>query len=498
MGRARFLIVLFIAVAAAGCACGIKFPSSPVSQSDTARGKQAAYDTSGDGKADYFTYSDSSGRVTVIAYDYNDDGEPDSFVNLGSLPVGRCRHFVIILDGVPYDVVKEFYDAGHLRMFYPPSRVIAPFPAMTDLAIEDALGYIPCPSMEASYYNRRDGGMTNGAWDYLHAKNAPADGLLTYRTWTIMDTAAYFSPWQVFKHEIHGAKAAFDRRDRQDVLAYFVGSAGMGTLNGKEGHVRCLEMVERMVNQITWESRGMVKFTIFADHGHTYTKEERLDMSRLLEKKGWHPAQRLRDKKDFVQIEFGIVTYAAFYTHDAPGLAADLAKIDGVELAAYHADGKVFVNAKGGNAVISENNGRFKYEPVGGDPLQLNDIIANLKAAGKVDENGFIDDRALFEATATHVYPDPLRRLWRAFYALVENVPDVVVSLEDKWYGGSPGYNLVVKIASTHGGLNHKNSVTFVMSTVGPLPPLMRSEEISKNLSAILGRQFPPCNGRKP
>jgi hypothetical protein len=492
MNKAKLPAVLIIALFAAGCACGIKFPASPLSQADTERGKEAAYDTDGDGRADYFTFSDESGRVAVIAYDYSDDGAPDSFVNLASLPAERCRHFVIILDGVPYDAVKEFYDAGHLRMFYPPSRVVTVFPAMTDLGIEDALGYIPCPSMEASYYNRRNGGMTDGAWDYLRAKNAPGDALLDYRAFMLLDTAAYFSPWQVFKHEIKGAKAVFDRRDRQDVLAYFVGSAGMGTVNGKEGHVRCLEMVERMVNQITWESRGMVKFTMFADHGHTYTNSQRLDMSAPLEKKGWRPATRLKDKKDFIQIEFGVVTYAAFYTHDAPALSADLAGIDGVDLAAYHADGKVFVNSKRGSAVISEKDGRFKYEPEGGDPLQLNDIIAALKAAGKVDENGFIDDRALFEATATHIYPDPLRRLWRAFYALVENVPDVMVSLEDKWYGGSPGYNLLVKIASTHGSLNHNNSVTFVMSTAGPLPPVMRIEEISKHISAILGRQFPP------
>jgi hypothetical protein len=498
MRKTKLLFATFILLAVAGCASGVKFPSAPLSNTDTPQGKQAAYDTNGDGKADYFTYADNSGRITVIAYDYANKGAPDSFVNLDEQPNSRCRHLFIILDGVAFDVVKEFYDAGHLRMFYPPSRLVAPFPAMTDLAVEDALGDIPCPALEASYYDRVTGAAAGGQWNYLLQKNAPASRLITYRQWVPLDALAYFSPWLIFKHEIHGAKSALDRHDTQDVIFYSAGCAGMGTGNGKEGHVRCLELTERMINQVTLETRGMVKFTIIADHGHTYTKPARLDLPGLLRKKGWHPGNHLDAPKDFVMPEFGDVTYAAFYTHDAAALAADLAAIEGVELAVYQADGKISLVSRRGNALISERNGRYKYEPQGGDVLQLNDIVAKLRAEGKVDDSGFIDDRALLEATAAHLYPDPLRRLWRAFNGMVENVPDVIVSIEDNYYAGSANYAFLVKLNSTHGGLNYKNSLAFAMSTAGPLPPVMRSEDIPKNLGAVLGRPFPPCKSGKP
>jgi len=493
MTQSAKLALAILAVAAlAGCASGIFFPASPLSRGDTPRGLQAAYDTDSDGKTDYFTYADAAGRVTVIAYDYSNDGQPDSFVNLDAQPTDRCRHFFIILDGVSYDLVKEYYDAGHFRMFHPPSRVVAPFPSMTDLGVQDLLGDMPSLSMEANYYDRRRGAGTNGAWDYLMEKNAPARRLFAYRVPSLFDVLSYFTPWQVFKHEIGEAKKALDRRDRQDVLAYSVGSAGMGTGNSREGHVRCLELVERMVNQITWESRGTVKFTIVSDHGHTYTKPKRFTPAGVLEKKGWRSRPRVKSGGDYVQIEFGDVTCAAFYAQDAARLAADLATVDGADLAVYSRDEKVFVVSRRGNAVITENKGRFKYEPDGGDPLLLNEIIAELKAAGKADENGFIDDRALLEATAGHVYPDPLRRLWRAFHGLVENVPDVIVSLEDDYYAGSGNFAFLVKLNSTHGSLNSRNSLAFAMTTVGPLPPTMRSEDISKNLSALLDRPFPP------
>ncbi len=484
--------ILLSVLLLAGCASGIKFPQSPQSEDRTPLGLQYAYDTDGDGVADYFTCLDESGRISVIAYDYSSDGEPDSVIRLDSLPVERCRHFVIILDGVGYDLVKKEYDAGRLRMFHPPSRVVAPFPGMTDLCIEDMLGYIPCLSFEALYYDRRKGRLTKGTWDYLHMKNEPFVQLLTYRSRTLWDTVSYFSPWQVFKRDVRQAREAFGRRDRQDVLAYFVGSAGMGTTNGAEGHIRCLKLVERLVNEITWETRGLVKFTILADHGHTYTEAERLDLTRLLEKKGWHGARRLRRPGDFVHIEFGIVTYAAFYVNDAPRLAADLAAIDGVDLAAYHRDGAVFVRSADGCAEIRERNGKYSYEAEKGDPLQLNAIVEKLREGGRVDEDGFIEDKALFDATLTHLYPDPLRRLWRAFHALVENVPDVIVSLRDDRVSGAAAYEIVVRVKSTHGGLNYKNSMTFIMSTAGPLPPAMRSDDIPGHLSALLRRPFPP------
>ncbi len=46
-------------------------------------------------------------------------------------------------------------------------------------------------------------------------------------------------------------------------------------------------------------------------------------------------------------------------------------------------------------------------------------------------------------------------------------------------------------IASTHGGLNNSGSVTFIMSTAGALPPVMRSRDVPKNMKALTGEPFP-------
>jgi len=69
--------------------------------------------------------------------------------------------------------------------------------------------------------------------------------------------------------------------------------------------------------------------------------------------------------------------------------------------------------------------------------------------------------------------------------------PDVIVSPADNYYSGSRGLDGFVKVAGTHGGLSRADSTTFIMSTAGPLPPLMRSREIPANMTGLTGLDWP-------
>jgi len=157
-------------------------------------------------------------------------------------------------------------------------------------------------------------------------------------------------------------------------------------------------------------------------------------------------------------------------------------------------DAVVVLSAAGGRAVIRRRNGRFSYEATQGDPLKLAPLLAGLKA----DEHGAYDADALLAATVDHEYPAPLQRLWRAHFALVENPPDVIASLANRWHSGASSFGGAVDMASTHGGLNRTNSVTFILSTAGPLPPVLRSRDIPKALGALFGRPFPYRPGCVP
>jgi len=483
-------LACLLAAVAAGCrGPAVTFPAESLAAAAAGAKAAAAFDTNGDGKADVFFFADPTGRFDRIGYDNDGDGQVDTIVTLDAIDVKACRHLVLILDGFGYDAVKECYDAGGLRLFHPPSRVVCPYPTLTDTALEDALGYIPCRAMEARYYDRKAGRVVGGSSDYLTGKNEPYGRLLHYRANTLYDALGYVWPWQVFHKELNDCKRLFDKAATQEVLAYFVSSAGISTADGKAGQLQCLRRVEQLVNQAVTETRGLLKVTLLADHGHSYTPSRQIDFAWHLKKKDWRVTNMLKGPRDVAWIRYGLETYAGFATNSPAQLAADLTEVEGVDLASYAEKDAVVVLAPGSRkAVVRRQADSYTYTPASGDPLKLLPLLGG--DAGKGGTVSLGAERGL-EATIDHVYPDPLRRLWRAHFGLVENPPDVIVSLADAWFNGSDAFARYVKVASTHGSLNRSNSTTFIMSTAGALPKFMPSADIPANLRRLTGSPFP-------
>jgi hypothetical protein len=491
-------LVCLLGLAPFGCQAPVHFPLGTLAEAARQAGAVGAYDTDGDGKADFFTFADSAGRINRIAHSCGASGKCDSIVDLDAVPVANCRHLVIILDGFGYDVVKRYYDEGGLRFFHAPSRVVAPYPTLTDSCLEDALGYIPCRSLEALYYDRRLGQVVGGSGAYLEGRNQPYERLLQYRAGYIWDAIGYVYPWQVFGKEINDLKRTFDQTMTREVIAYVVSSAGVGTQKGAEGQRQCLQKVDQLINQVVWETRGLVKLTMFADHGHSYTPSKRILLEDHLTAKGWRIVDRLQKPKDVAYIRFGLETYASFATDQPAELAGDLIAHPGVIVASYAQKDAVVVLAGYGHpkesagrtissALIRRKNGRYKYEPIKGDPLKYTEALARLPA----DAEGYYEPDAMLAATIEHDYPAALERLWRAHFGLVENPPDVIISLDNQYFSGSAAFGGAVTVASTHGSLDRSNSTTFIMSTAGALPPFMRSADIPRNMEKVLGTTFP-------
>jgi len=482
------VIAALLCIALAGCCGGVNFPLTALHDSAEAVGAHRAYDTTGNGKADFFTFLDAGGVATILGYDTTGDSLADVRVDTAAIPFERCRHLVIILDGFAYDVVKGWYDAGGLRMFHPPSRVVATYPGMTDLCIADILADVPCTGQEALYFDHQANALGGGVMSYLAGDNAPAKRLFQYRAPLLWDAAAYVAGWPVFKAELDGIKDRFDEDLTREVITYTVGSAGVSTRRGAAGQRDCLRRVEQLVNNVLWQSRGRTKVTLLADHGHSYTFATRIDLEGHLESRGWTLADSLNNGKTVVPIRFGLVTCASFATRRPAALTADLVDADGVALASYAFGRDVVVLAPGGaKALVSRRGSSYRYAPVSGDPLKLTGILATVPA----DTDGFRHADALLAATITHKYPAPLQRLWRAHFALARKRPDVLVSLENRFFFGTDGMVHFLDIASTHGSLNYTNAVTFIMSTAGALPPFMRSADVPKNMQALTGAPFP-------
>jgi hypothetical protein len=299
---------------------------------------------------------------------------------------------------------------------------------------------------------------------------------------------------KIFGHELDRIKQTFDKRSSREVLTYVVSSAGVSTRDGKQGQFACLREVDRLVKQVIAETRGLTKVTLVSDHGHSYTPARPAKLEAFLDKKGWNVTDRLKNPDDVVLIKFGLVTMASLSTRRPDALAKDLATHPGVELASVRGrQNPRSLNVYGPplsddqprshGTIRRGDDGRFAYETVTGDPLKLAPLLAKLTP----DRTGAYDPNDLLAATVDHEFPAPLQRLWRAHFSLVENPPDVIVSLGDEFYNGSGALDAWVEVNSTHGGLGRSNGVTFIMSTIAPLPGVMRSRDVPTVMRKTLG-----------
>jgi hypothetical protein len=461
-----------------GCATAPNFPRPldvQVNQDQTV----LTFDTDRDGHADYWQYQRADGRKVALAFAAERSDRPGPRIELDAIGAGDCPHLVIVLDGVPFELVEQLYCEGCFRLFYPPSRVVCCFPSMTDLALTEMFHSGRCLGYQALYFDRAANRLSDGDQVYLSGRNSPWLSRMNYRCSLWWDVLVYLDPGAVFRHEIDGIRRAFRTVRDGQFYAYSVGTAGLGTRGGRAAILDYLRTIDRLCEQIVCERQGRVKITVTADHGHNLVANRRLDLSEILRAGGYRPSRSLHGPRDVVVVSYGLVTYAELHARDPAGVAACLVDHEDVELACYPADGGVVVMDRHGRARITKGLAGFVYDSSQGDPLDLDSIVQRLRQAGKVSADGQIDGTALFHATLDHSYPDPLTRIWGAFHDLVENPPDVIVNLRDGACHGSGFFQTMIgKVSSTHGSLNRLNSTTFALTMLGELPPAMRPADV--------------------
>lgn len=387
-------------------------------------------------------------------------------------------HLIIILDGFGYEVVKRHKDAGGFKGFHEPSKVVAPYPTLTDLCIQDLLQGEPCEGMEAVYYDKEKGRLAGNTLSYLQFKNQPYSKILDFRSPSIIDAICYVAPWMAFEMELRALKKQLRNSRRESFKAYLVSTAGISTKYAAEGQTECLKRLDEYLQELKAQTNGSLMVTLLSDHGHSYYASNRSPIVKILNGKGWRFTNTLSTNKDAVYLSFGLVNYASFATLDAPRLAKDLMTAPGVELVS-HVDGDslVVLGTDGSSARIRRSGNTCSYEPVSGDPLGLSTALAGMENHG-----GFYADDDVQARTIDHKYPSAPERLWRAHFGLVKHPPDVIASLGNEWHSGSALLNAFATVKSTHGSLNRTNSLTFAMSTEFGLPPSIRSREVLDHL----------------
>jgi len=392
---------------------------------------------------------------------------------------------IIALDGVPFTVVRELHDKGMLPAFYPPGPMVTVYPAMSDIAFARVFGSETPLGFEAQYYVRETGQLSDGNRSYLAGVNEPWSKLLDYRLSNFWSAVQYVAPKWFFRREVENLVREFRDTEDKVFVAYFASTAGIGTRFGRAGYIEALLEIDRLARQLVIESKGEVTVTLLSDHGHSLTPARRAPIEDFLAERGWRIVKRLERPRDVVLIAFGLVTYAGLYTDSPAELAQALVSLPHTTLCSYRERDAVVVMSRDGSARVTRREERYRYEAVEGDPLNLLPVIAALSADGKVDQDRYVDDRALLKATAGLEYPDPLKRLWECFNGVAQHPADVVVSLRDDCFFGKRGFEGATAVRSTHGSLNRANSLAFVMSTAGRVGEAIRVDDFREAMQRL-------------
>lgn len=492
------------------------FPVAPLRVATLDDGSiERFYDLDADGRSDFCERLNPHGRIQTLLFDRDRDGESDEHATLRdadsaspsqdtaaavpfptpaskSVPAAPPPdaaetvspadgpQLLLIIDSVPYEIVREMWQQGRLRHFAPPSRVISPFPVMTDVALADFFDAGPCPGVESEYFDGTR--LRHGLESYGATQTAPWLACVDYALPAGKHVFAYLNSQRWMRTELALIQDQFalasGHRPSRCFSAYLVTGSAIGSRHGRNGHIEALTLLDRWTQMLMYQHAGRLRITLMSDHGHDIRDSRWVALPDALRALGYRPVETLTGPADVVIPTFGQVSCAAVYTRAPAAVAHNLVGVEGVELACYRDQDAVVVLARDGRARITRTPDAYHYAATAGDPLRL------LSRSVSSDRRAIDVPRDDVAASPEDAYPDALHRLWRAFDDLVVHTPDVLVALAPGYHTGSEQMSRLIRMRAAHGNLTRESSTGFVMTTTGALPPVMRMQDVAAALRA--------------
>jgi hypothetical protein len=406
-------------------------------------------------------------------------------------PAPPTRHIIVCVDGVGFSTIEKMRAEGHFKMFKAPSRMIAPFPTLTNLAMTEILapaGAGVPEGYEDSFYDTEKNRLRGGIVDRLRGDRflrGTFRELFDYHPSAIKSGLGYAAPPVSTYFEALSDIIRFGQKARAsdtDVFFAYTGATDSLAHLGGEKLVRSfLARLEATINSIARDSERPVAVTVFSDHGNHYRKYKRVGLKAALRGAGFRLDSSIRDEKSVVFPQFGLIGCAVLFTKESgePRVAEALSGVSGVDFAAYETDGVVHVISRNGRARVERRDeDHFKYVAEEGDPLGLSDVMQRLAAQGKIDHDRYVADADLFEATSDGERPDAVRRVFEGMTKGANNRANVIVNFHDGYYSGSSMLDVFAVLQAAHGNIGREQSLGFVMSTDRELPPSLRAGEV--------------------
>lgn len=404
----------------------------------------------------------------------------------------RPRRLLLCLDGVPHELIQAAQERGLFEAFNQPTRLLSPFPTMTNVALSTMLGASPPPGYESLYFDRTTHQLQGGIRKYLGRRTPdkiPSSYMddLDYQEPLMFEFLIYVAADTVWRSDMQRFREGFlSAPQNRDYFAFLKATDGLLHSQGPQRLAIALESLDSILKEIRTVCGDETEIVLFSDHGMNLQENKRTNIVTNLQKHGFEVRSSLNDRarRSVCVPAFGLCSYAAAYCSSeelVPSVADALIEEPGVDFVVHRDGAAVILSGERGSARIErrEPNGKwYRYTPVAGDPLKLNSIAKTISLAGHFDSDGFAPDSVWFSTTKSHEYPDALNNIYSSlFQPRVKHTADILISLLDGYYYGWSPFGRFVTLAATHGNALRSSTNAFLMSTHRKLPAFVRADD---------------------
>jgi hypothetical protein len=380
----------------------------------------------------------------------------------------RHRRLLLCLDGVPHKLIEHAKGRGLFDRFGAPTRLLSPFPTMTNVALSAMLGASPPAGYESLYFDRGAGELRGGIRKYLGRRTPdkiPSSYMddLDYQEPLPFEFLIYVAPEKIWRADMQRFRERFRTAPRnRDYFAFLKATDGLLHAQGPERLAIALESLDKILREIQQYCGDDIEIVMFSDHGMNLEENRRADLASILQRRGFR----------VVIPAFGLCSYAAIYCHNAdqiPQIAVASAEVTGIDFAVYKDAADVVLESERGRARIEYEPATesYRYVMLSGDPLELSAF-----------DDGFATEAVWFEQTAGHRYPNALPNIYKSlFTSRVKHTADILISLKDGYYCGWSPFGRFVRLAATHGNALQASSNAFLMSTHRQFAPFVRADD---------------------
>ncbi|HEY8226732.1 MAG TPA: alkaline phosphatase family protein, partial [Pyrinomonadaceae bacterium] len=389
--------------------------------------------------------------------------------------------------------IQSAQHRGLFEFFNAPTRLLSPFPTMTNVALSAMLGASPPAGYESLYFDRKSRQLQGGIRKYLGRRTPdkiPSSYMddLDYQEPLMFEFLIYVAADTVWRSDMQRFRERFHAAPQnRDYFAFLKATDGLLHSQGPRRLAIALESLDSILKEIRKICGDETEIVLFSDHGMNLEENKRTNLVTNLRSHGFEVRSSFNGgtTRSVCIPAFGLCSYAAAYCSSeelVPSVAAALIDEPGVDFVVYRDGTEVMVTSRQGEARIQKRETPetkakwYRYDPTTGDPLKLNPIAASLK--DHVASDGFAPDSVWYSMTKPHEYPDALNNIYSSlFLPRVKHTADILISLRDGYYYGWSPFGKFVRLAATHGNALRSSTNAFLMSTHRTLPEFVRADD---------------------